>query len=210
MENSIKLGEIAGAQKFKIVEEKPPTLVEQTSRGVSITDPDKIMRDLPADEFFRLLEESTPEQLQIIIQSFEKGARTKGGSKLLSEFIDVPSGRRTILSTAMWWEWRRPFYNLILGLVGIPSVALLSIIGMSDFAVWGMLFYAICANVCYSLGTPAELLARACWKDKAQHYGPVLLTLGTIFSVILTVCLELLVTSVLVFSRIMPHFYLQF
>ncbi len=36
------------------------------------------MRDLPADEFFRVLEQATPEQLQAIIHSFEKGARTKG------------------------------------------------------------------------------------------------------------------------------------
>jgi hypothetical protein len=61
---------------------------------------------------------------------------------------------------------------LFLGLLGLGLPALLM-----------AMCYAVIANVCYSLGAPAELVAKVCWKEKAQHTGPVLLTLGTIFSI---------------------------
>lgn len=169
-------------------------------------DPEKIMRDLPVDEFFRVLEQATPEQLQAIIHSFEKGARTKGGGKLLRKVIDVPDGRRTIFSTVFWWECRRPLYNLVVGLAGLPSLLIFSAFGLGQVAIFAALVYAFFANVCYCLGAPAELVARVCWKEKAGNYGPVLLTLGTIFSVILTVCLELLVCTIFILGSICARF----
>jgi hypothetical protein len=162
-----------------------------------IEDPEKIMRDLPVDEFFKVLEQSSPEQLQKLIQTFEKGARTKSGSKLVQKLIDVPPEPRTLFSTVMWWEFRRPLYNIAVGLVGLPSLFLLPMLGLPlTGLVICAIFYGIFANVCYSLGTPAEMVAKACWKERAENYGPVLLTLGTIFSVLLTITLELIVISI--------------
>ncbi len=169
-------------------------------------DPKRIMHDLPADDFIRVLEQSTPEQLQTIIHSFEKETRTEGGAKWLQKMFDVPKGPRSIFSTLWWWESRRPLYNLAVGLAGLPSLLILPAFGMGQSVIFAALFYAFFANVCYCLGAPAELVARACWREKAENYGPVLLTLGTIFSVILTVFLELLVCAIFILGSFFPRF----
>jgi hypothetical protein len=73
-----------------------------------------------------------------------------------------------------------PFAGLVWLLFdGVPSNGFLVILGM--------VYYGIGANLCYCLGAPAELVAKACWKENTQPYGPVLLTLGLIFSVLLTI-----------------------
>lgn len=163
----------------------------------AIDDPDKVMRELPVDEFFKVLERSTPEQLQNLIHTFEKGARTKSGTKILKKVIEVQKEPRSLLSILMWWELRRPLYNIAVGIAGLPAAfALIVLFGYSFQLIFlEALGYMFLANVCYSLGTPAELVARTCYKDKAETYGPVLLTLGTIFSVLLTFMIEFAVLA---------------
>ncbi len=190
-ETANSVGQITTASKVKLV--------------VSGSELEKI-HSLPVDEYFDLLEEATPEQLQLIIHSFEKVSRTKSGASLLQKIIAVPQGRRSLFSILMWWESRRPVYNIIVGLVGLPSILLLSLFGMGHAAVVAAFVYAICANICYCLGAPAEVVARACYKQNAETYAPVLFTLGTIFSVVLTVLLELLVFAALVFGAVSGRF----
>ena len=168
----------------------------------TIDDADKVMRELPVDEFFKVLERSTPEQLQKLIHTFEKGARTKGGTKLLQKVIEVQKEPRSLLSILMWWEMRRPLYNIAVGLAGLPSVfVLVFLFGQPLMLVLiSALAYMFLANLCYSLGTPAESVARTFYKDKAETYGPVLLTLGTIFSVLLTFMSEFAVVALMAFG----------
>jgi hypothetical protein len=194
---------LGNANAAPLQQARPATVqpsIQADAMDQGITDPDKVMRDLPVDEFFRVLEQSTPEQLQALIQTFEKGARTKSGSKLVQKIIEVPEGQRSILSTVLWWEWRRPLYNFAVGLAGLPSLLLLAAFGMGTPALICALIYGFVANVFYSLGAPAELVARACYKERDENYGPVLLTLGTIFSVIVTILIEVLVTCVIGFG----------
>lgn len=169
-------------------------------------DPQKIMHELSSDEFFKVLEESTPEQLQALIHTFEKGAGTTGSASLFRRIVDVPPGKRSMFSILLWWESRRLVYNLIVGLSGLPSVFILSLVGLTFPAVIAAFFYALCANVCYCLGAPAEMIAGAVWKEKASHSGSVLLTLGTIFSVALTVFLELLVLALFLYATVSQRF----
>jgi hypothetical protein len=95
---------------------------------------------------------------------------------------------------AMWWESRRSAYNLIVGAAGLPMVVLLMIshVSLVQICVFGVLPYAFAANICYTLGFPAELISRRLFKEKASHVGPMLFTLGTMFSVILTLGISLL------------------
>lgn len=190
-ETANSVGQITSASKVKLV--------------VSGPELEKI-HSLPVDEYFDLLEEATPEQLQLIIHSFEKVSRTKSGASLLQKIIAVPQGRRSLFSILMWWESRRPVYNIIVGLAGLPSILLLSLFGMGHAAVVAAFVYAVCANICYCLGAPAEVVARTCYKQNAETYAPVLFTLGTIFSVVLTVLLELLVVAALVFGAFSGRF----
>ncbi len=173
--------------------------LESNANVHEIADVDKVMRELPVDEFFQVLERATPEQLQALIHTFEKGARTRGGTAILRRVIEVPKGHRSMMSIVAWWEWRRPLYNLVVGLSGVPSVLILWLIFGVPFMVVVMsgLAYLFLANICYTLGTPAEIVARTCYKEKAETYGPVLLTLGTIFSVVLTIALEIVVLGLM-------------
>ncbi|MBX9950048.1 MAG: hypothetical protein K2Y39_12845 [Candidatus Obscuribacterales bacterium] len=179
--------------------------IVNTSAGVR-PDPQRIMHELSSDEFFKVLEESTPEQLQALIHTFEKGSATTGSASFFRRIVEVPAGKRSIFSIFLWWESRRLAYNLIVGLSGLPSVLILSLFGLAFPAAIATFFYALCANVCYCLGAPAEIIAGAVWKEKANHSGSVLLTLGTIFSVILTVFLELLVLCIFLYSAVSPRF----
>lgn len=213
-EKSINVEEVTSLSKIKLVvtdsethsleelngaptaSKLAPTSTEGNVRS-EIDDPEKVMRELPVDDFFKVLEQATPEQLQALIHTFEKGARTKGGTAILQKVIEVPNEPRTTMSIISWWEWRRPLYNLVLAITGLPSVLVLwLLIGLPlMLCVMSGLCYLFFANICYTLGTPAEMVARTCYKEKAETYGPVLLTLGTIFSVILTIALELVVVG---------------
>lgn len=227
-ENSVNQGEVAAAPKVKLVTAEsvcrnPEDVAHLASVGQSVeainnsksqiesrpssategrtaSDLRKVMYDLTSDDFLRVLEESSPEQIQALVSTFEKTPRTTGGSGLWQKIAAVPQERWSLFSVLYWWECRRPFYNAAVCLSGLPSVLILSLFGLWFPAILAALFYAICANVCYCLGAPAEVIARLCFKEKAAHSAPVLLGLGTIFSVMLTVALELLVLITLAFS----------
>ncbi len=170
----------------------------------------RIMHELSSDEFFRVLEESTPEQLQALIHTFDSGGGSFNRSSLYRKVVDVPQGQRSLFSLLLWWEQRRSVYNLVVGLTGLPSLLIFSLLGLAFPAVIAAFFYAMCANVCFCLGAPAEIIARAIWKDKAAHVGPVLFSLGTIFSVILTATIELFVLAILAYSAFTSGIGLRF
>lgn len=179
------------------------TLVLQSSPVDS--DLRKVVKGLSADEYLKALENSTPEQLQALIQSFEAEG-TAGGSKLFKKIMDVPKGRRSILSSIYWWEVRRPVYTLAVCLSGLPSILILSMFGNGTPAIGAAVIYLFFANICYCLGAPAELVARVFCKEKAENAAPVLLTLGTVFSVLLTVFLQVVILGIMAISSITPRF----
>ncbi len=116
-------------------------------------------------------------------------------SSLVEVLYPVPDLRRTPLSTVRWWESRRLVFNKAVGaaglvtLAGVPLIAALPPYG-SSMVSWQMLAfaaaYAVAANLCYSLGWMAELLARRVWGRSAPDVGPLLFRQGLIFSVGLT------------------------
>jgi hypothetical protein len=161
--------------------------------SVDINDVEKLMTTVPLDDFFKALEAATPAQLQSLVGTLEKGSKSKDGSNLLMKLIDVPAtGPRSIMSVVWWWECRRWLYNFCVGVIGLPFALLVWLLAYTVPSVaWalmaGVICYGIAANLCYSLGAPAELVARGCWKEKGEPYGPVLFTLGLIFSALLTI-----------------------
>jgi hypothetical protein len=69
-----------------------------------------------------------------------------------------------------WWERRRLYYNLYVGLVGIITWFLVLIAGSAavkpgvDFEepiamIFGPIIYGVMANFCYSLGSIVDLLS---------------------------------------------------
>jgi hypothetical protein len=116
-----------------------------------------------------------------------------------------------------WWEARRLPYNMIVGLAGALSGLLIlgnafvtervlgEPIGLSDppvFAVIAVIAYGVMANVCFTGGWIAELLSRRVWGGRVDAFGEVALTLGTIFSVLLTLLPSALIISISCFKML--------
>jgi len=89
-----------------------------------------------------------------------------------------------------WWELRRLLFNLIVGVAGLLTCF---ICVLSDclpdppiFAVLGIVVYALAANLCYTFGWVAEIVAVAFWKTRASSFGEISFALGIFFSALLT------------------------
>jgi hypothetical protein len=120
------------------------------------------------------------------------------------------------LSIIKWWESRRIPYNLIVGGTGI----LTCVVGISIalvasrlthretllpnpplFAVIAAFVYGVVANVCYTLGWIAEVLARRIWGELASSFGQISFTLGVAFSMLLTMSPLGFLIGALLFQR---------
>lgn len=92
-------------------------------------------------------------------------------------------------------------YNMIVGVVGLLNTAIMVAvaftcesrggppIGLPDppaFALVVVLLYGILANVCYTGGWITELVVAKFWAVDTARFGPIAFTLGTVFSVLVT------------------------
>ena len=100
-----------------------------------------------------------------------------------------------------WWEARRIPFNLIVGSVGILTCVVIGIVGLASeaffnsefgfpdppiFAIFGIIIYAIFANVCFTGGWIAELLVRKLWPREADRFATLSFSFGIVFSILLT------------------------
>ena len=91
-----------------------------------------------------------------------------------------------------WWEARRPLYKLIVGGVGLASVAVVAFARLLDARLplrvraVDVLVYGVLANVCFCLGPAVELWLRRTLRSDRPVVGPVLFRYGLVFSVGLT------------------------
>lgn len=115
---------------------------------------------------------------------------------------EVPAGAGAVL---YWWESRRLVYNIVVGITGIVTVCLLvanSLIrgddcGIPDpplFALLLIIGYGVMANVCYTHGAFAEIVARVTMgKESASRLGRTSFVVGLALSMILTIAPSVLV-----------------
>lgn len=126
------------------------------------------------------------------------------------------SRREDALSTfdiIKWWELRRVPYNLAVGAAGIftlvVTVAVAAIaseklgepLGLPDppiIAVFAVLGYGIGANICFTGGWLAEIVARKIWQDRVGAFAQISFTLGFVFSILLTLAPAVLFTGLLI------------
>jgi len=110
-----------------------------------------------------------------------------------------------------WWEARRIPYNLIVGCAGILTCLTLLVIAVASFelfhsdfglpdpplfAVFGVIFYGIAANACYTGGWIAELIFRRVFPGEYDQWATSSFFLGLLFSVLLTLLPAILVSAV--------------
>jgi hypothetical protein len=109
--------------------------------------------------------------------------------------------KMTALQIILWWEARRLFFNIVVGVAGVVSIVVMLLsatiaeklfnepFGWPDppiFAFFGVIAYAVAANVCYTGGWMAELISREVWREKAKGLAEISFTLGIVFSFFLT------------------------
>jgi len=113
-------------------------------------------------------------------------------------------------SVVLWWEARRVPYNVIVGVTGLISSAVMvavaftcesrggAPIGLPDppaFAIVAAVLYGVLANVCYTGGWITELLLARVWAVDTSRFAPIAFTLGTAFSVFLTLVPAVLIVA---------------
>lgn len=160
---------------------------------------------LEADEFIKRLEAMSPEQIHEICSNLEFVTKAKGKAKSLKLFgplVATPAEPRNMLSILLWWETRRVVYNLVVGMCGLPGVFLLLLANEPlAFITFGVLFYAFMANVCYTAGAVSEAVARQWFGIKVKDYAPVAFSLGTAFSIALTLFCSVVCTIIYIFAK---------
>jgi len=215
-DNPTKPNELVNARQVRLVaaehekeielsQEFDLTKVLETPGDLARKDLQKYVHNLSGDEYLKALKQATPDQLESLIQTFDKEAGTASGVSFFRTLMHVPKGPRSLFATLWWWECRRPVFTLAVCLSGLPSLAILYLAGIREPAILAALFYVLCANICYCLGAPAELVARAFFKE-ARNPAPMLLVLGTTFSVVLTVFLQVLIMGLWAVNMLVPRF----
>jgi hypothetical protein len=146
----------------------------------------ELLKNPESDGFLSAIEELSPDEIGRILHTMNE--ENHWYTQCFRQLTDVPDEPRNALSIIAWWESRRIVFNLLVGVAGIPTVAILGFF-MSASLYWimeGVIAYAVAANVCYTAGCVSELVARHWWAEKAKHFGPILLTLGLTFSIFIT------------------------
>ncbi len=152
------------------------------------------LASLSSDEFLRLVESATPEELMAL-----SGPMKSPTTTVVSRVLSVSESERGFRDMTRWWESRRLLYNLLVALCGLPALAWLMFHDRTPmFWLWPTFLYALAANACYTIGCLSEYLAKRFFGEKAIHYGPINFALGTIFSMLLTLVLGFLFITALI------------
>jgi hypothetical protein len=107
-------------------------------------------------------------------------------------FFPPADYRRTALSTFVWWESRRPMFNVVVGGAGLVTLGVVRLIaflppGLPFMFDWRPIaVYALLANVCYTFGWGGEVLLQRLMRGRAPSIGPALFRQGVAFSIGLT------------------------
>jgi hypothetical protein len=118
----------------------------------------------------------------------------------LTTLLFEPTLVRSPLRVVHWWERRRPLYNVVLGSVGLGTLAyaeLLSLLARGQWlrVEWQVIVaYGVAANLLYTFGWITENLAERWLKRPLYGLGPALFRHGLVFSIGLTLFPAALVT----------------
>ena len=134
----------------------------------------------------------------------------QASQRLLGWLTTRPTGAMPYGAVVLWWEARRVPYNAIVGLTGLISSAVMvavaftcesrggAPIGLPDppaFAIVAVVLYGLLANVCYTGGWITDVVVAKVWAVDTSRFGPIAFTLGTVFSVLLTLAPAALIVA---------------
>jgi ABC-type branched-subunit amino acid transport system permease subunit len=128
----------------------------------------------------------------------------------------------TVKDVIGWWEARRVPFNLVVGIAGVVSCVVAGpvvlgsyLLGVADlapdpplFAVFGIILYAIGANVCFTGGWITELIIRKIWPHEADRFATLSFSFGLVFSILLTLTPSILLSALGIFGLIAHIFHI--
>ncbi len=155
-------------------------------RPVSEREVVDLVRMPESDDFLSAIEKMSPEEIGHVLRALNESHNRY--AQCLRQLTAVPEEPRSAVSIIGWWEARRIVFNLLVGAAGLPTVAFFMIFASAPlyWILEGVVAYAVAANVCYTAGCVSELFARRWWAESAKHFGPMLFTLGLMFSLAIT------------------------
>lgn len=162
---------------------------------------------MSADAFLSLVECADERELEVLARTIEESQAAKFKPFQLFGCDPPAKEPQSPISVILWWEFRRPAYNLIIGLCGTLTLIALSTLNHAPiaFLAMGALSYGCTANICYTFGWILELLARSVYEQKAKNIGPVLFKLGTVFSVLVTLAITIMLPQILFLTASWPQ-----
>src|SRR5262245_47908557 len=105
--------------------------------------------------------------------------------QLLSPLYFVPDRPRSYAEIFLWWEQRRPIYNLIVAVCAFVPLVMTGIrlsppwIDFDLPLLWLIaLFYIFPSNFWYTGGWIAEMIVSRFWRDEVRDFGPILFAMG--------------------------------
>ena len=111
------------------------------------------------------------------------------GGTFLADFLYPEPAERRVGAIIGWWEKRRLPYNLIVGATGLVTmtfgaaltavVATLQPVDLVRAVIW----WAVWANVCYSLGPVAEIALEKLFGRRLLPTGPLFFRAGVTIAV---------------------------
>ena len=111
------------------------------------------------------------------------------GGTFLADFLYPEPAERRAGAIIGWWEKRRLPYNLIVGATGLVTLtfgaALTAVVATLQPVdlVRGVIWWAVWANVCYSLGPVAEIALEKLFGRRLLPTGPLLFRAGVTIAV---------------------------
>jgi len=122
-------------------------------------------------------------------------------ARSLGEFLFPEPAPRSVGKILLWWERRRLFYNVAVGVAGLATLGVfttMATIGTRGlFVPWQpAVAFGVLANVCYTLGGAIEIAALKIWGRSMLPIGPALYRMGLTFSVGLALLPGLVATVV--------------
>jgi len=106
-----------------------------------------------------------------------------------TEILEESSEHQTssMMEAIKWWEKRRVWFNVAVGLSGLISILFLFPM-FNLYDILGIIFYGIAANVFYSFGFVLEALNLHYLNGRIEmsKYRMALFLIGTLFSCLVT------------------------
>lgn len=124
-----------------------------------------------------------------------------------SKYLRRESPPTSVGQIIYWWEMRRVPFNLAVGIAGLITCVIwlvcLTVLIIAEpeivhdpeaplvpdggvFAIFGVILYAIAANVCYTGGWIVEVALFWVGKKGDMYFGPMAFALGAALSLLLT------------------------